>query len=96
MSKTTTEQVASYFYDKNSSYGIYNVFAIYNSLADYDNRNVDFYDVYDDSGLCVNEGEPFYEFPTWQQIYDFYYLPSIREAEANHNRDLKFLIKDTE
>lgn len=93
MSKTTSEQAASYIYDRSVPYGIYNVFACYNSLDDYDDRKVDFYDVYDDSGLCVNEGEPFYKFPTWQQIYDYYYLPSIREASQNHPRDLKRAIQ---
>ena len=93
MSKTTTEQVASYIYDKSVPYGIYNVFACYNSIEDYDNRKVDFYDVYDDSGLCVNEGEPFYEFPSWQDIYNYYYLPSIREASKDHPRDLKWAIQ---
>jgi hypothetical protein len=86
---TMTEQVASYIYDQSVPYGTYNVFACYESLEDYDNRNVDYYDIYDKSGLCVNEGEPFYEFPSWQQIYDFYYLPSIREATKDHPRDLK-------
>ena len=90
-----TEQVASYIYDKSVAYGIYNVFACYDNMTDYDNRKVDFYDVYDDSGLCVNEGEPFYEFPSWQEIYNYYYLPSIREADKDHKRDLKFLENNT-
>ena len=30
----------------------------------------DFYDLYEDGG-CINEGNPFYEFPTWAQIADF-------------------------
>ena len=93
MSKSMTEQVASYIYDKNISYGIYNVFACYNSLEDYDNRKVDFYDIYDNSGLCANEGEPFYEFPSWDEIYIDYYLPSIREASKDHPRDLKWAIQ---
>lgn len=91
MSKTMTEQVASYIYDNSVLYGIYNVFACYDNMEDYDNRKVDFYDIYDNSGLCVNEGEPFYEFPSWNDIYHYYYLPSIREAAQNHTRDLKFL-----
>lgn len=94
MSKTTTEQVASYIYDKTVSYGTYNVFACYDSLEDYDNRKVSFYDVYDDSGLCVNEGEPFYDFPSWDEVYIDYYLPSIREASETHPRDLKWAIKE--
>lgn len=89
MSKTTSEQVASYIYDRSVPYGIYNVFACYKSLDDYDDRKVDFYDVYDDSGLCVNEGEPFFDMPSWNLIYELYYLPSIREATQDHPRDLK-------
>lgn len=91
MSKTTSEQVASYIYDNTVPYGIYNVFACYDSMDDYDKRKVSFYDVYDNSGVCVNEGEPVYEFPSWQNIYDYYYLPSIREASQDHPRDLKFM-----
>jgi hypothetical protein len=91
MSKSMTESVASYIYEPNVDYGIYNVFACYDSVEDYDKRNVSFYDIYDNSGLCVNEGEPFYEFPTWKQIYEFYYLPSIIEADQNHPRDLKLI-----
>lgn len=91
MSKTTTEQVASYIYDSSVPYGTYNVFACYNSIENYDNRKVDFYDIYDKSGLCVNEGEPFFDMPSWNLIYELYYLPSIRESSKNHPRDLKFV-----
>ena len=93
MSRTMDESVASYIYEPNVDYGIYTVFACYDSVEDYENRKVSFYDVYDNSGLCVNEGEPFYELPTWKQIYEFYYLPSIREAEQDHPRDLKIMEK---
>ena len=47
--KSITEQVASYIYDPSVPYGTYNVFACYESLEDYDNRNVDYYDLYDKS-----------------------------------------------
>ena len=89
MSKTTSEQVASYIYDRTVTYGIYNVFACYASIEDYDKRNVDFYDVYEDSGLCVNEGEPYYTMPTWEDVYQHYYLPSVLEAKKEHPRDLQ-------
>jgi hypothetical protein len=88
---TTTEQIASYIYDPSVQYGTYNIFACYESLEDYDNRNVDFYDIYDESGLCVNEGDPFYDVPSWNDVYNHYYLPSIREASKDHPRDLKFV-----
>ena len=93
MAKIMTEHVSSYFYDKSAEYGIYNVFACYDSMDDYDNRKVSFYDVYDDSGLCVNEGEPFFDMPSWNLIYELYYLPSIREASKDHPRDLKWAIQ---
>ena len=86
-----TEQVATYIYDRTVPYGIYNVFACYDSMKDYDERKVDFYDVYEDSGLCVNEGEPYYTMPSWDDVYQHYYLPSIQEAKQDHPRDLKFI-----
>lgn len=91
MSKEMVEQVASYIYDKNVPYGVYNIFACYDHIANYHQRKVDFYDVYDGSGFCVNEGEPYYTLPSWQDIFDQYWLPSIREADRNHDRDLKFI-----
>lgn len=84
-----TEQVASYIFERDCPYGIYNVFACYDNMDDYDNRKVSFYDVYEQNGICVNEGDPFYDFPSWQEIYDYYWLPSVREAEKTHSRDLK-------
>lgn len=91
MNKSMTESVASYIYEPNMDYGIYNVFACYDSMEDYDKRNVAFYDIYDNSGLCVNEGEPFYEFPSWKDVYEYYYLPTVREASKDNTRDLKFV-----
>lgn len=86
-----TEHIASFIYDPSVPYGTYNVYACYDSMEDYDNRKVAFYDLYDNSGLCVNEGDPLYECPSWQDVYDWYYLPSITESEKDHTRDLKFL-----
>jgi hypothetical protein len=85
-----SELIATYIYDNTVQYGSYIIYACYDSITDYDNRKVSFYDVYN-SGERVNEGEPFYEMPSWQDIYDYYWLPSIREASQDHNRDLKFL-----
>lgn len=31
----------------------------------------DFYDLYDEEGRCLNEGSPFFESPTWQDVKDF-------------------------
>jgi hypothetical protein len=73
-----TEKIASYIYDKSVAYGIYNVFACYHNMENYNNLNIDFYEVYDDSGLCVSEGEPFYQFPSWSSIYYLCYIPAAR------------------
>lgn len=69
------ERVAIYIMDDIQ----YSVYACYETLRDMDNRNVDFYDVYNDkTGECVNEGDPFYTFPTWQKVFDNYYNPRTR------------------
>lgn len=69
------ERVATYIMDDVQ----YSVYACYETLRDMDNRNVDFYDVYNDkTGACVNECDPFYTFPTWQQVFDNYYNPRTR------------------
>ena len=69
--KTMVEQVATYYYSPEVSF---NIFACYDSLENYDNREVDFYDVYAENGECVNEGEPYFEFPSWDDIYNNHYV----------------------
>ena len=83
------ELVAKYVYDQSISFGYYNVYACYDSMEDFDKRNVAFYDVYDSEGNCMNESDPFYSFPSWNEIYDFYWLPTVREASQTVSRDLK-------
>jgi hypothetical protein len=64
------ERVATYVMDDVS----FDIMACYDSWSDMDNRNVSFYDVYNNkTGQCMNEGDPFYEFPTWQDIFSNYY-----------------------
>jgi hypothetical protein len=64
------ELVATYVMDDVQ----YDIYACYDSWADMDTRNVSFYDVYNQkTGACVNEGDPFYEFPTWDDIFNNYY-----------------------
>jgi hypothetical protein len=64
------ELVATYVMDDVQ----YDIYACYDSWADMDTRNVSFYDVYNQkTGACVNEGDPFYEFPTWDDIFSNYY-----------------------
>lgn len=72
------EHVATYIYDPSLPYGVYEVYACYDSPHDRYKRNVSHYDVYDKHGGCVNEGDPFYEMPTWQEVFDKYYM-----VEAN-------------
>ncbi|NBP58202.1 hypothetical protein EBU71_17035 [bacterium] len=47
---------------------------------------------YERGGQCANEGHPFYELPSWNDIYQYYWLPLIREGEHNL-RDTKILEK---
>ena len=64
------ERVATYVMDDVS----YDVFACYDSWDDMDTRNVSFYDVYNQkTGECVNEGYPWYVFPTWDEVFLNYY-----------------------
>lgn len=67
------EHVATYYYDMGVDHGVYDVYACYDSEKDYQKRKVSFYDVYDKDGVCVNEGNPYYSFPTWDSIYQNYY-----------------------
>ena len=71
------EHVATYIYDPMLLYGVYEVYACYDSLHDRYKRNVSHYDIYDKNGVCVNEGDPFYEMPTWQKVFDTYYTKQV-------------------
>jgi hypothetical protein len=53
------EHIATYIYDERLDYGVYEVYACYDSSLDKCRRNVSHYDVYDKNGECVNEGNPF-------------------------------------
>ena len=86
------ELVATYIFDSSVSYGTYDVYACYSDMTNYDNRKVDYYDVYERGGQCANEGHPFYQLPSWNDIYQYYWLPLIREGEHNL-RDTKILEK---
>lgn len=66
------ERIAIYIMDDTE----YSVYACYDSVEDMDHRKVSFYDVHNNkTGECVNEGDPFYEFPTWHDVFDNYYNP---------------------
>ena len=71
------EIVAKYFYCPVLDAGEITVYACYDSELDHHNRNVSFYDIYDRYGHCLNEGAPFYRFPSWQEIFDHYYMPTV-------------------
>ena len=73
------EHVATYIYDitTRAAYGVYDIYACYDSAFDRYKRNVSHYDVYDKEGVCVNEGDPFYQFPKWEEIFEDYYKPNV-------------------
>ncbi|NBP04361.1 MAG: hypothetical protein EBU90_30625 [Proteobacteria bacterium] len=72
-----SEHVGTYYYDMRSEHGVFDIFSCYSSNADYYSRNVSFYHVYDKTGTCLNEGNPFYQFPTWEEVYERYYLTHV-------------------
>lgn len=69
-----SEVVATYYYDhhSNNANSVFEVVACYESLNDYDKRKVSFYDIYDKTGVCVNEGNSFDSFPTWDFVRTLY------------------------
>lgn len=73
------EIVATYYYNhaSNKQNSVFEVVACYDSWEDYDNRRVSFYDVFDKSGNCVNEGDPLYGFPTWDFIRVHYHKEQL-------------------
>jgi hypothetical protein len=71
------EHIATYIYDERLDYGVYEVYACYDSALDKCRRNVSHYDVYDKNGECVNEGNPFYTIPSWQYMFDNYYMENV-------------------
>jgi len=59
------ELIAIYVYGKTRYY-------IYGCWDKETPENIfEFYDVYDVDGNCINEGEPFYELPTREDILEF-------------------------
>jgi hypothetical protein len=71
------EHIATYIYDERLDYGVYEIYAVYETEGDRDNRNVAWYDIYDKNGDCVNEDDPWYEIPTWQEVFDSYYMEQV-------------------
>jgi hypothetical protein len=68
------EKVATYVMDD----VLYDVYACYDSDSDMDIRNVSFWDIYNQkTGQCVNEGDPWYTFPTWGEVFDNYYKATV-------------------
>jgi hypothetical protein len=67
------EHIATYIYDPIASYGVYEIYAIYDSIEDRDNREVSYYEIFDKDGVCVTEGVLLYSIPTWQEVFDNYY-----------------------
>ena len=71
------EHVATYIYDRRLEYGVYEVHAVYDTVNDKYKRNASSYLLYDKGGKCVNEGNPYYQIPTWQDIFDTHYIEKV-------------------
>lgn len=66
--ENNNEHVASYYYDSNDAgEQVFDIYVCYDNV-----RDVQFYNVYNKSGDCINEEDPFYDFPSWNEIYDNY------------------------
>jgi len=59
-------QIVATFYINHRAYDIYGCWD-----KDTPQHKFDFYDIYDEEGFCINEGEPFYSFPTYHILKDF-------------------------
>lgn len=65
-----SELVAAYYFGGVDRVQVY---AIYASAGDYETRTVDWYDCYDENGVCLNEGAPWWSLPTWHDCFHMYY-----------------------
>jgi len=57
--------LATYYIQGN----IFNIWACWDKETQ--ENKFDFYDIYDKYGHCINEGNPFYDFPTWAEIKEY-------------------------
>lgn len=62
-----SELVATFYIDQNK----YDLWAYYDCMSDYDSRKVSYYDLFDEDGSCLNEGDPYYKFPSYDEVFDF-------------------------
>jgi hypothetical protein len=58
------ELIVTYHVGDNNYY----LYAYYECHQDYDDFNISYYDLFDKHGGCLNEGNPFYEFPSYKEI----------------------------
>ena len=61
------ELIATYYIN----HAEYDVYALYKCWDDYDNKKVAYYEVYDSDKNCLNNGNTYYDFPTYNNIYNF-------------------------
>lgn len=84
------EKVASYIFDDSVDYGTVHVMASYPNRAAYEARQVGFYFFHDHNGDVLLADESYHEMPSWQDVYEFYWLPTVAESSQVH-RDLRFI-----
>lgn len=72
---SNTEHIATYYYDNNGAgQETYEIMAIYDSVDEYARRKPSYYEIYDKSGSCLNEGAPLYEMPQYTFLYERYLI----------------------
>lgn len=68
------ERVATYVMDD----VLYDVYACYNASRNMDLRDVAFYDIYNQkTGRLLNKNDPWYSFPTWEEVFNNYYKAAV-------------------
>lgn len=80
------ELVAEYHYRQDQ--GVVRIYACYATPQDMDERNVDYYEVYDQNGVCLSEGELWQRIPEWITVKLWLTTRDAKEwlhEQANHD-----------
>lgn len=74
-----SELLAEYHYGDGR---IVRVYACYDDARAFDRRSPSFFDCFDGDGSCLNEGDPWYTLPDWQECAG-YVTPALTMTLPN-------------
>lgn len=49
----------------------YTIWAVVEETENIDDERINYYDVFDDKGFCINEGDPFYNLPNKKELEEY-------------------------